>query len=60
MTAVADLTVQFDAEGFMTDPTEWTPEIAAVLAQEEGIDALTDDHWTVINFVRDEFDKTGQ
>mgnify|MGYP001953293720 CR=1 FL=1 len=32
MTAVADLTVNFDAEGFMTDPNEWTPEIAAVLA----------------------------
>ena len=47
MTAVADLTVQFDAEGFMTDPNEWTPEIAAVLAQEEGIDALTDEHWTL-------------
>ncbi|MCB0045892.1 MAG: TusE/DsrC/DsvC family sulfur relay protein [Caldilineaceae bacterium] len=60
MTAVADLTVNFDAEGFMTDPNEWTPEIAAVLAQEEGIDELTNDHWTVINFVRDENDKTGQ
>lgn len=60
MTAVADLTVNFDAEGFMTDPTEWTPEIAAVLAEEEGIDELTDNHWKVINFVRDEFEKTGQ
>jgi TusE/DsrC/DsvC family sulfur relay protein len=60
MTAVADLTVNFDAEGFMTDPNEWTPEIAAVLAQEEGIEALNDQHWTVINFVRDEFQKTGQ
>ena len=60
MTAVADLTVNFDAEGFMTDPNEWTPEIAAVLAQEEGIDTLTENHWTVINFVRSEFEKTGQ
>ena len=60
MTAVADLTVNFDAEGFMTDPNEWTPEIAAVLAKEEGIDELTDAHFKVINFVRDEFEKTGQ
>ena len=60
MTAVADLTVQFDAEGFMTDPTEWTPDIAAVLASEEGITELTDGHWQVINFVRSEFEKTGQ
>ena len=60
MSTVADLTVNFDAEGFMTDPNEWTPEIAAVLASEEGIDELTEQHWVVINFVRDEFAKTGQ
>ena len=60
MTAVMELNVQFDAEGFMTDPNEWTPEIAEVLAKEEGIDELTEAHWTVINFVRDEFNKTGK
>ena len=60
MNAVLDLNVSFDAEGFMTDPNEWTPEIATALAQEEGIDPLTDRHWIVINFVRDEFEKTGQ
>ena len=42
MTAVMELNVKFDAEGFMTDPNEWTPEIAEVLAKEEGIDDLTD------------------
>ncbi|NJN84471.1 MAG: TusE/DsrC/DsvC family sulfur relay protein [Caldilineaceae bacterium] len=60
MNAVAELNVAFDAEGFMTDPNEWTPEIASALAQEEGIDPLTDRHWIVINFVRDEFAKSGQ
>lgn len=60
MTAVADLQVSFDAEGFMTDPNEWNEEIAAVLAAEEGIDELTDRHWAVIRFVRDEFAKSGQ
>ena len=60
MTAVMELNVQFDAEGFMTDPNEWTPEIAEVLAKDEGIDELTDRHWVVINFVRDEYAKTGK
>ena len=60
MTAVMELNVQFDAEGFMTDPNEWTPEIAETLAEEEGIDELTDRHWVVINFVRDEYTKTGK
>ena len=60
MNTFAELTVKFDAEGFMTDPNAWTPEIAAVLAQEEGIDPLTERHWTVIRFVRDEFARSGQ
>jgi len=57
---VATLNVAFDAEGFMTDPNEWTEEIANVLAEEEGIAPLTDQHWTVIKFVRDEFAKSGE
>ena len=60
MSAVAELQVSFDAEGFMTDPNEWTEDIAATLAQEEGIDELTDRHWAVINFVRSEYESTGK
>ena len=60
MTAIADLTVKFDAEGFMTDPNEWNKDIAVVLAKDEGIDELTDRHWAVINFVREEYARSGQ
>ncbi|GIV75986.1 TusE/DsrC/DsvC family sulfur relay protein [Litorilinea aerophila] len=60
MSAVTELNVQLDAEGFMTDPNQWTPEIAAVLARDEGIEELTERHWQVINFVREEYFKTGQ
>ena len=54
------LAVSFDAEGFMTDPNAWTKEIAGSLAGEEGIAPLTEGHWAVINFVRDEFAASGQ
>lgn len=60
MSAVADLQVSFDAEGFMTDPNEWNEDIAVALAKDEGIDELTDRHWAVINFVRQQYEKTGQ
>lgn len=60
MTAAMELNVTLDAEGFMTDPDEWTPEIAVILAQEEGIEELTDGHWAVINFVRDDYANTGK
>lgn len=55
-----DLAVAFDAEGFMTNPKEWTPAIAAVLAAEEGIPVLGERHMKVINFARDSFFATGE
>ena len=39
-------------EGFMTNPAEWSQEIAAELAKEEGIVELTPAHWKVIEFCR--------
>lgn len=51
---LADITtIKFDEEGFMTDPNEWTRELAETLAKQEGIEMLTDDHWQIIDFCRD-------
>lgn len=50
---LANLTaIAFNEEGFMTDPNQWTKEIAEVLAQKEGIEALTEAHWKIIEFCR--------
>jgi tRNA 2-thiouridine synthesizing protein E len=52
------LNVELNDEGFLVDPEQWTEEIADELARREGIDELTDAHWTVIRFMRSEyFDK---
>ncbi len=51
--------VEFDDDGFMVDPNAWTPEIGEAIAAREGIE-LTDRHWVVINFARQEFEKNGQ
>jgi tRNA 2-thiouridine synthesizing protein E len=51
--------IEFDDEGFMTDPTAWTPEIASAIAAREGI-SLNDRHWIVINFNRQEFEENGE
>jgi tRNA 2-thiouridine synthesizing protein E len=41
-------------EGFLKDPMAWNHQIAAALAlNEEGIEQLTEDHWSVINYIRD-------
>lgn len=51
--------VDFDAEGFMTNHKDWDAEIAKVIAAEEGIPALNDRHMLVINFMRQEFEAKG-
>lgn len=52
MTAVLE-NVAVNNEGFMTDPNEWTKEIAEVIARQEGIETLTEDHWKIIDFCRE-------
>lgn len=49
---IAGKEVQVNDEGFMTNPAEWTKEIAVELAKEEGIAELTPAHWAVIDFCR--------
>ncbi|MEA3335562.1 MAG: TusE/DsrC/DsvC family sulfur relay protein [Chloroflexota bacterium] len=58
-TPVTELTVEMDADGFLTDPAAWTPEVAESIAADEGIE-LSDRHWDVINFVREDYGKTGE
>ena len=48
---IAGVSVQVNDEGYMTDASEWTKEIAAELAKEEGIE-LTDKHFEVLEFLR--------
>lgn len=49
---IAGKEVQINDEGFMTNPAEWTKEVALEMAKEEGILELTDAHWKVIDFCR--------
>ena len=51
--------VQFDDDGFMVDPNAWTPEIGEAIATAMGMQ-LTDRHWLVIDFARDEFKTNGE
>ncbi len=47
--------VEFDDDGFMIDPNAWTAEIGEAIAAREEL-PLTDRHWVVINFARQEFE----
>ena len=45
-------------EGYLLDPNDWDEDIANVYAAGEDI-TLTDDHWTVIRFIREWFEEHG-
>ena len=44
--------VETDVEGFVLQSDTWTREVAEVLARDEVECGLTDDHWKVIDYLR--------
>ena len=40
--------------GFLTKIEDWTEDVAKVIAEQEGIE-LSQKHWDVINYLRDDF-----
>lgn len=51
--------IEVDEDGFLSEPEVWNKDIANALAATEGVDDLTDDHWKVINYLRDYFTQFG-
>jgi dissimilatory sulfite reductase related protein len=52
--------VDVNPEGFLLDSSQWTPEVAAEIAKEVGITPLTERHWKVITFCREDAAREGQ
>ena len=55
----AGVTVDLNEEGFFTQPDQWNRDVAVELAKAEGIDELTPQHWTVLDFMRKEYFEKG-
>lgn len=48
-----------DEDGFLVDPSSWTPALATQLALLEGVTELTAKHWEIIGLVRDRYFRLG-
>jgi TusE/DsrC/DsvC family sulfur relay protein len=48
--------IETDEEGYITDISLWSPELAAQIAQSENIE-MDDDHWEVVNFLRNYYEE---
>ncbi len=45
--------IPLDEDGFIEAPEKWNEDVALALAKTEGVEALTEDHWKVVNFLRE-------
>jgi tRNA 2-thiouridine synthesizing protein E len=52
----AGVTVDVNDEGYFTNPSQWTKEIAVEIAKEEGI-VLTEKHFAIIEYLRNKHNK---
>jgi dissimilatory sulfite reductase related protein len=50
------VTAEHDEEGYLTDITQWTRELGAVIAVAENIN-MTPEHWEVVDFLREYYDE---
>ncbi len=51
--------IHVNDEGFLTDPSEWDEDLARTLAAQIGIE-LTDAHWKVLRFLREDYTQQGE
>ena len=47
-----DISIVVDEDGFMQEPEKWNEEVAKALATTEAVEELTDEHWKVVNYLR--------
>jgi tRNA 2-thiouridine synthesizing protein E len=48
-------TIEADANGYLVNLDDWNEDVAKVIAEHEGVTELTERHWAVINYLRDEY-----
>lgn len=52
-------TFEVDGDGFLTDPSLWNDEVAALIAKSDDINELTEQHWAIIRVIRANYEETG-
>lgn len=51
--------VEVDEDGFLVNLADWDESVAKFLAEQEGIEELGEDHWKLINYLKNYFDEYG-
>ena len=48
--------LEVDEEGYLANINDWVPGVAEVMAKEDELE-LTDEHWDIINFLREYYEE---
>lgn len=51
--------IEIDEDGFIQDPSAWDEGVARDLAKTEGVETMSEDHWKLVNYLRDYYLKFG-
>jgi tRNA 2-thiouridine synthesizing protein E len=57
---IAGKEIYFDKNGFFLDAGDWSEEVAVILSQEMGIEALDEKQWRLIRFLREYYMNNGK
>jgi len=56
---VGNVALDLDEDGFIQQPEMWDDKVALALARTEEVQELTDQHWKIVNYLRDYYLKYG-
>ena len=48
--------LEIDEEGYLANINDWVPGVADVMSKEDDLE-LTDEHWDIINFLREYYEE---
>lgn len=50
---IKGIKLELDDNGFLKESDKWTSDVAKALSIQQGVEWLTEDHWRLINFIRE-------
>lgn len=57
---IAGQNIEFDAEGFFMDDSQWTEDVCRELAAKDGLSDMREEHWKVLYAYRDYYAYNGR
>jgi len=57
--ALGGIEVEVDEDGFIQEPDKWSKGVAEDLAKTENVSSMSEEHWKLVNYLRDYYLKFG-